>query len=742
MAEPTFEAIESWLLDNSDKEGTPDYVKMSNAYRALDPQGPAPAVGAKNISFGEDMMTRLKFGLGIDTPDTSAGRDAAALNLDDIMAAKRLTSDPRSLSNRADRVMAGAIGGVPDLGIGVYNAGARMVGSPDSQVEYLTPKMLNNAGVPALPEDAPWYERLGEAGASAFVGGGAGAAGGVLSTARNTANVARAALPAGSSAKAIASTAMPVGSTAVRMALPTVVPTVAGAAGGEAGAYLGKKFLGDEETGALLGSLLGGSAMAAKPAVQSIIHQIYDGKGAPNARDIFAAANRQGVTPTAGMLGDESIMRREQRYAGMPGSAGVVQDARNTSRAQIGDAYNQSAEARGAIDMNPTPGTIGENVNIAARESADALRAGSDARQVALQDRVGANTPVNVSPIFERGYGMMADPAANLTPSARRAIDYRLTNELMPLIDRNAGGDPLPPPGVGHNGGPPLAGETAPYGNVRGFRTELGQGIDTPAGGRLPPTSQLYGPTTDAMRDTAASRGVSPQNFDTTQAHTRAVERTTPTEPGGPIGDYPALQRYINEDPAKSFSYLNSGRQNPDVLGILEATQHPLINQIYGDVMRLIGNDTINKPGARGPANFDNAWSRMHPDARSTILGDQLPNVADQVSLARALDIPTSQAGLTRAVGGQGDAVANKVMGSEILGQAGNEVAGSLGAILGRILGVIGPAGIRSVRAGVLEGPTARNAMTGGPDPRGLAQLQAALTAAASQQQQRTPGVP
>jgi len=731
MAEPKFEDVAAWLMENSDKEGTSDYVHMTGAFKALDPKRQTEAK-APTKTWSEDMLGRAKLAFGMAPEDhAKAGGAEDVPNLEDIMAAKRLTSDPYSAENTADRVLTGAISGIPDTGIALYNAGARTVGAGDSQIPYLGQQMLENSGAAPLPADAPLWRQLSEAGGSAFLGGGAGAGATALNTAR----------AAGTG----------VAGTVARVAAPTVVPTLTGAAGGEAGSWAGKA-LGDEETGRLLGSLLGGSATSIGPAARSITHQLYASKGRPDAPFIMQAAERQGVTPTAGMLatdrpgifGNDSVVRREQRFSGLPGSADIIQQARTNARNQIGDAYDASAAARGAVDVQPTPGTIGAKVNVAARESAEALRGASDARQGLLQEWIGADSPVNVSPIFRRGYDMVADPAANLTPSQRQGIDARLTDQLMPLVTRNAAGDPIPPPGMGHNGGPPMAGETSPYGFVRGFRTELGQAIDTPAGGRLPPASALYEPTTSAMRDTAQRSGVDPRDFNTIQNQTRAVERTTPEVPGGPIGDYPTLQRYINEDPAKAYNYLERGRQDPAVPGILEATGHPAVGEIFGDLMRKLGLENINNPqgGARGPANFDNTWTRMHPESRETMLGPELGNVSDQVALARALNIPTQQTGLTRALGGQGDSVANKVVGSEALGHLGNYLAGPLGAVLGRILGVVGPSGFRGQRASVMEGPTARNALAGRPGPAGIDQLSAALAAIQAENQQNRPPAP
>jgi len=66
MAEPKFEDVESWLINNSDKEGTPDYVKMTSAYKALDPQKTAASSTAPTKGLGEDLWGRAKAAFGVE----------------------------------------------------------------------------------------------------------------------------------------------------------------------------------------------------------------------------------------------------------------------------------------------------------------------------------------------------------------------------------------------------------------------------------------------------------------------------------------------------------------------------------------------------------------------------------------------------------------------------------------------------------------------------------------------------
>src|SRR6516164_6260575 len=49
MAEPTLDQVGQWILDNQDKNGTPDYVNMANAYRDLSTRAaPAPPISSDN----------------------------------------------------------------------------------------------------------------------------------------------------------------------------------------------------------------------------------------------------------------------------------------------------------------------------------------------------------------------------------------------------------------------------------------------------------------------------------------------------------------------------------------------------------------------------------------------------------------------------------------------------------------------------------------------------------------------
>lgn len=731
MAEPEVTDVAKWLIDNPDKEGTPDYVKMTSAYKMLREGGTAAATQpTKDRSWGA-LWNDIKLAGGGDSDPRSGGERLAswwrgdeeqipptppdpnapngAFDIGDIMAAQRLTSDPNSFANIGRRQLATKIGGIPDVGIGLWNAGARAVGSPESQADYLTPKLLENSGTAPMPADAPWWQQLGESGLSALLGGGANAAGSVVAAARNTA--------------ATTGQAIPRIATTLRAAAPTVLPTLAGHYGGEGAGAIGDQLGLDPETTRLLGSLLSSTAVSAAPAARSIVHRRYEGRGAPDAAALAAEARNQGVTPTAGMLGNESILRREQALSGQGGSANVIQGARTAAREGIGAAADRSAAARGSTNAAPTEGTIGYDVANIARQGVDAANARSSAGQQQLMTRIGPRADMDVGPVEQRILALRGET----DPLTAAPLESRLTS-LQTMIARNPANFDAEGNRIASN---------IPYQQGKDFRTNLresGEGY-RPVTGHHADT--VYDLTTDQMRGTATNQGVPAGYFDTVQGRTAAL-----TGEGGPVQ---TLEPISNpHQPMPAYNFVRSGEQAPTNLRVLEATGNPDVGRALGDYMRLISNNTINSPagGARGPINFAEHWTGMAPEARQAIAGPELRNVGEQVRLAQALNIPPSQNGLTRALGGQGEGVGRMVMGQEMMGRAGGAVAGWPGEVAGRLAGILGLPAVRSVLANILEGPTVRRALTGAPDRGGIEQLGAALSATAAQQQQRDPTVP
>ena len=663
MAEPSIDDVGKWILDNQDKAGSPDYVTMSDTYRQMnDAQQPQDITG--------------------------------------VMHAKN-AANPYGLDATMNRMFTGAVTGIPDLAIGGYNAAARAVGKPGAQADYLGPKMLAAGGGVPLPEDAGTGRQLLEGGGSALIGGGVH---GIADAVSAAPSVAGAIVPA-------------LRALVTRVIAPTVGSHAGGTVGGATASALGL----DPETGSLLGSLAGGTGATVLPSVpRQVIAARYANRGNANAPAIAAAAERQNVPLTAGMVGNDAIQARERAYGGASATSNAVSAARTASTTGVADALDRAAVARGSLDTEPTPGSVGQGVQTIAGDTAESLRARAAEGQQRLLDRVGARTQVPVQPIFNEGYRQMPDMAV----PARSAIDYRLTDQLAPLVARDVTGQAA----LDASGSP-----TVPYGLLKQWRTDLGRSFDQ---GRFPPaTTQLYGPATAAMRGAAERAGVPPQNFENVQGRTRQVEQRG--------GDYANLTDIAGKEPSAAFNYLKGGEQNPERLGMIEATQHPQVGNVMGDYLRMIGNQTIGQQGARGPINLANRIEGMHPDARSAIAGPQEPAVNDISTLARSLDYPTSKTGLGKALGSSGENLGSKLIMSEILGRLGEKTGIPLAGEAGRYLGLKADRVTGGIGNRIMQSPTAINAMAGRPRPGvpyGMADLVAAINAAsASQTQQRGP---
>lgn len=280
-----------------------------------------------------------------------------------------------------------------------------------------------------------------------------------------------------------------------------------------------------------------------------------------------------------------------------------------------------------------------------------------------------------------------------------------------------------------------------PYGQFAGWRTRLGKAIDAGAGGEMPAVPQLYAPATEAMRASAASRGVSAQDFNNTQDLTRQIMEK-PALPGDPTGDYHRLMEIATKEPQAAYTWLQGGEQNPARLGTVEATGHPAVPGIMGDLIKQLGRETINNPsqGAAGPRNLADALAEMHPESRAITMGNQAAAINDIESLARSFNYPTNQTGLSRAVGSAADRTANRVVGAEAIGDAAASL--SIPKLVANVasLGVV-PL-VNFMRAQGLNNPAAMNAMRGGAAPTpSIADLIASINAAnPSNPARRPPG--
>jgi len=345
----------------------------------------------------------------------------------------------------------------------------------------------------------------------------------------------------------------------------------------------------------------------------------------------------------------------------------------------------------------------------------------------------GDDTIVNLERIFESAQPHLDQNTTQLTPNARDAIAYRLdqlrrTQQLDPETRQ-----PLEPP-------------QARLGPFSGWRTELGQAIDnTETGGRMAAAPHLYGPATDAYRNTAAYQGVPPVEFENIMGANRDTMRPPdPAVPGDRGGPFEQHMEIANKEPGGAYSWLEGGNKNPDRLQLLADANHPDFGSVMANHLRLMRQQTVGTPSSRGPAQFSAAVSepRMAPESLQTIAGPHTSEVQSAANLADASVYPTNQMRLGRAAGAAGD-VGGATMSNATIGYLLGKVAE--GATQGTVphLPEVGAAVGAKARlpfarweAGRLEGPTAMNAMAGGAAPRVITmpELIASFNAVASQQ--------
>ena len=618
--------------------------------------------------------------------------------------------DPYSAGNTAGRIGIGALTGIPDAIIGVGNAAVRlqnrlpswMQGVGQAGVEpgqmkeapYVGPMAQKAAGVQALPPDAPLTRQLLEGMGSAALGGGVAAP---IRAVAAAPSVARAVLPA-----------------VTALGRSVVAPTVASHTGGAIGGWAGEQ-LGDRETGALLGSLAGGVLPgAAVEAPTRYTDWKFRGMGREGAPEIAAQAERQGVMPNAAMLGNDQIQMRERTLANRGGFAGdYVTGRRNDARDQIANAWDRMTEARGSTDPRPTPGTIGYEAAEVARQGADDLQARASRMQDQLMTRIGPRTSVDAAGALAQ----MENVRGRTDPLTAAPIDARLQalRQMLPTDEHGR-----------------IISTDVPYERYKDLRTNLrerSQGYD-PVPGRY--AREINQAMTGDMRDAAVSQGVPGGYFDTVQHRYADIK--------GEGGPHEQLTDVAGREPSAAYSYLKGGEQNPQRLRLLQNTGNPAMDRVFGDYLRMMGNDTISSGKAPGPRNLATRVEKMDPDALDTIGGAQRPDITDIAGLARAIDIPPQSNGLGRVVGGISRGVPGVLTAGELGAEAGR-VTGIPGATMaGRVAGyALGPA-MRYIQARQMQSPTALNAMAGGrspPSANTMSDLVAAITAA--QQQNRRP---
>jgi hypothetical protein len=632
-------------------------------------------------------------------------------------------NDPYSARSTIGRVATGIVGGIPDLAIKFQNAGLNPLDyigkgvdyvlgteTPTAKLPEITPLLRQATGTPELPEDASTARGFLEGAAQVAGSGGARAVGTAI---QNAPTAAAAVLPAAQAAGRY-------------VAAPVIGSTI--------GANVGEAIGG--EKGQLIGSVIGGGLPSVKPSL--MVERYYGRHARPDAPNIAAAAERQGIEPTAGMLGNERIQDLERSIAGR--STGPlpnpVINARERTLVQMREAADQAATARGAQHPSPTPGTIGENVLTTAEQTVEGLRGQSSAAQGGLLSRVGPDAPVNVAGT----YAALQAEIARTSPDVAAPMNARLS-ALEQMMPRDQAGRVI----TGPNGEINI-----PYERMKDWRGNLGKNTQTQQGISSGHLKQIYGPITDAMREAAVRRGVPAADFDAVMGVTREL-----TGSGGPVKYFEGIAgkegtagRVGGLPPERAFNRVVD-EQNPAGLQRLEQHAPGALDRIAGDTLRLRSQETLGQGGtggtgapiegirgggAAGARRFANWWDTMSPEAQRILGGNQAPAMADISQAAGAYNYPTRQTGLTRAMGGQASGLATRFGAAGILGEGARAIG--LPKALGWAAGMYGVApALNSIHGAILQSGAARRGLSGRysahPTPS-IADVLSQLTAAAS----------
>jgi hypothetical protein len=482
----TAEQIQGWLARNADKAGTPDFVTMTDELSKLSstPTAPVTAAPAEPYAYTDQGVP-----IGSGTGGGAGG-------------------NPNGAFATTGRVISGAATGIPDLVSGIANAAGRAAGPGGSfgmygvpageqtrEIPYLGQTVNRTMGVPEMDPKADLTRRLLEGGGSALLGGGLNS---ILSN----------------MSKASPAMVSQLWQAAKTLTTNVAAPTAASEFGGQGGEALAEYLKLDPQTGALLGSLLGGGITGAVPgAYDRYSHNWYADRAKPNAPEIAAAMERMGGEATPGQLGNNAIQQLERTLGSSTGAKQYIDERRQSAYDTMGDALNRAADARGRVndpsappvaytgtpgmnqDVGPTrpidtgpvraagepltpnvatplpggtsdivtPGTIGDKLKIITRDSAEGLRQGGEEAQARLMDRVGSQTPVLLRPLQDAGARLQL-PGSGVEPSMKANIAHRLGPAIEAMLfrlDNDRRNQPFmfDDQGqrmMGHNGGPPM----------------------------------------------------------------------------------------------------------------------------------------------------------------------------------------------------------------------------------------------------------------------------------------------
>jgi hypothetical protein len=222
----------------------------------------------------------------------------------------------------------------------------------------------------------------------------------------------------------------------------TAATRVGGAAASAIGSQLGAEAarqldLGD--TGQVIGSMLGGMApQGLEYGAGRWLHSqaAPGGVSGPSAQEAMDAAQRLGIQPTVGMVGNPVLRFIEKTIGNVPflgagtsrARTAVEEGAVNTLN-QAGADISSRPTTAPTVETPADPGRVGQRLVQDAQNRMDLLSGEQDALENHINATSGTgNREVQLTPLLQQIDAMMADP--NLHPNDRAALQAH-RNELV-----------------------------------------------------------------------------------------------------------------------------------------------------------------------------------------------------------------------------------------------------------------------------------------------------------------------
>ena len=540
-----------------------------------------------------------------------------------IGGAKGIWDALNNVAGTAGRVAGAGVDLLPavgkiDWGIGGVNALKAILASKNPTLASLpdVPTISQGAtaliGAPPMPENAPWWQRYGEAAVT-----------GALSPQSRAANAARA-----------------------------VTGTVGGDVGGSAAShYLGPEW---EKAGRWGASTLASAPDKAGDWARNFVSWLASGK---QANEVADAGDQLNTRPSFGALATPTGRLIEKGLDAFP----VVNMPSGQARERMSDsilaARKGAAEQvnQGPLPMSVDKGSAGSNLIQQARQRSAAIKAEGSRRFDELDQKVGAGTLVDARPIISAIQSAMRSPdlSADQIQGLQQRLDY--------LNSMTYGQPYYNGPVFGHNIAPV---GSITLGQLSKFRSELGAdlqnmpALDTVSQGRLRDT------ITQAVTPVYQRRGLGKEWDEANEFYKMNIGEGTVTQKLDAVGGTPVVGKpgtYSGGmDEQAAYNLLSRHTQSPSVIEPFVEPTSPYWRAAASQFIDTLGQPKGGQQGAEDfrTDTFGKDMRSITPEVLTQLAqapnGGNLQPTVDNLRAAQVLgensSVPVSRHGLTNSI--------------------------------------------------------------------------------------------